>query len=179
MQGRRRLAAEQAAAQARASLEEATSLAPELREVVTQLAEQNAQLAEQRIGEEGLVEKIDEVGQKLARAREHVAEVEADFADIARKVQAVGLADSVGLALRRQRSKAPELGKYRRFIRMRQELIRAVQLHQLELREQRFSYTAELVWKLLRNGGVRWAEVPVSYRFRSYGEGKKIGRAHV
>ena len=137
VQDRRHLAAEQAATQARESLEEATSLAPELREVVTELAEQNSELALQRVGEEGLVGKIHEIGQKLARVQQQVAEVEADFADIARKVEAVGLIDSVGLALRRQRSKAPEIGKYRRFIRMRQELINSVQLRQIELREQR------------------------------------------
>jgi glycosyltransferase involved in cell wall biosynthesis len=44
----------------------------------------------------------------------------------------------------------------------------------LRLRERRFSYTAELMWKLLHTGRVRWAEVPVEYRFRSYAEGKKI-----
>lgn len=42
------------------------------------------------------------------------------------------------------------------------------------LRERRFSYTAELIWKLLANRGLRWAERPVSYRFRSYAQGKKI-----
>jgi len=45
---------------------------------------------------------------------------------------------------------------------------------QIELEERRFSYTAELMWRVLRRGDVRWCEVPVSYRFRGYGEGKKI-----
>jgi len=44
----------------------------------------------------------------------------------------------------------------------------------LELHEKRFSYTPELIWKLLRKPGVRWLEVPVGYRFRGYAEGKKI-----
>jgi potassium efflux system protein len=43
----------------------------------------------------------------------------------------------VGLLLRRQRSDAPDVGKYQRFIRMRQDLIRGVQLQQLELQEER------------------------------------------
>jgi hypothetical protein len=44
----------------------------------------------------------------------------------------------------------------------------------LELREKRFSYTAELIWKVLRKREIRLREVPGSYRFRPYAEGKKI-----
>jgi glycosyltransferase involved in cell wall biosynthesis len=44
----------------------------------------------------------------------------------------------------------------------------------MRLSEPRFSYTAELLWKLRRHGRVRWREVPIGYRFRSYAEGKKI-----
>ncbi|HKQ60518.1 MAG TPA: glycosyltransferase family 2 protein [Candidatus Polarisedimenticolaceae bacterium] len=50
---------------------------------------------------------------------------------------------------------------------------RAELVADLKLRERRFSYTAELMWRL-RHGAVRLAEVPVGYRFRSYAEGKKI-----
>jgi len=53
--------------------------------------------------------------------------------------------------------------------RVRDDLMRLI----VRLREKRFSYTAELMWKL-RQRGVRLTEVPVSYRFRSYAEGKKI-----
>lgn len=41
------------------------------------------------------------------------------------------------------------------------------------LRESRFAYTPELAWTLLRHGA-RVVEVPVDYRFRGYGSGKKI-----
>jgi glycosyltransferase involved in cell wall biosynthesis len=44
----------------------------------------------------------------------------------------------------------------------------------LRLVERRFAYTPELAWKVLRRGGVRVTEVPVSYRFRGYSAGKKI-----
>jgi len=44
----------------------------------------------------------------------------------------------------------------------------------IRLRERRFAYTAELTWKLLRRRGIRRKEVPASYRFRSYADGKKI-----
>lgn len=50
---------------------------------------------------------------------------------------------------------------------------RSDMVRDVRLREKRFSYTAELIWKVLR-GGPRLAEVPIDYRFRSYAEGKKI-----
>ncbi|NQU39028.1 MAG: glycosyltransferase family 2 protein [Lentisphaerae bacterium] len=44
----------------------------------------------------------------------------------------------------------------------------------LTLYERRFAYTPELIWKVLRSTRPRWREVPVSYRFRSYAQGKTI-----
>ena len=51
---------------------------------------------------------------------------------------------------------------------------RAELVTDLRLRERRFSYTAELIWRVQRRGGIRWCEVPIDYRFRGYGDGKKI-----
>lgn len=51
---------------------------------------------------------------------------------------------------------------------------RAELLRDVRLNEPRFSYTPELIWRLLHRGDVRWAEVPVDYRTRGYAEGKKI-----
>lgn len=51
---------------------------------------------------------------------------------------------------------------------------RASCIERIVLNERRFSYTAELIWRVLQRGDVRWCEVPVSYRFRSYADGKKI-----
>lgn len=42
------------------------------------------------------------------------------------------------------------------------------------LRERRFAYTPELLWKVVRGAHPRWRDVPVSYRFRSYAAGKTI-----
>ena len=100
------------------------SLPPAVRDAVRELAEQNARLAEQRTGSEGLVGKIDAVSRKLSRAESSVAGIEAALARLRAKVEAAGLRGSVGLLLRRQRSDAPDVGKYQRFIRMRQDLIR-------------------------------------------------------
>ncbi len=128
---------QEAEEQARQRLAEAEALPPAAQGVVRTLAEQNATLAGQRTGSEGLVEKIDKVSRKLARAESSVAAVEADLTRLVSKVEAAGLTESVGMLLRRQRSDAPDVGKYRRFVRMRQDEISDVQLHQMELREQR------------------------------------------
>lgn len=46
--------------------------------------------------------------------------------------------------------------------------------HRLDLHEQRFGVEPEIIAKLARMGGVRIAEVPVSYRGRTFADGKKI-----
>lgn len=134
---RQRGEAERAAASARELLLEAQALAPAVQELVRELADQNDRLAQERTGEDGLLAKIDDVSRKLARAEERVAEIDADFARLTTKIEAAGLSDSVGLVLRKQRSEAPDVGMYRRFVRMRQQEISAVQLQQIELRDQR------------------------------------------
>jgi len=138
---RQRGEAERAAASARELLLEAQSLAPAVQAVVRELAEQNEQLAQERASDDGLLAKIDEVSRKLARAEERVAEIDADFARLTTKIEAAGLSDSVGLLLRKQRSEAPDVGMYRRYIRLRQQEISAVQLQQMELRDQRRALT--------------------------------------
>ncbi len=137
LSARQQLEAERAAERARGVLEEAAALAPAAQGIVRQLAEQNARLAEERTGASGLVGQIDDVSRKLANAEEAVARVEADRARIVRKIEAAGLTGSVGFLLRKQRADAPDVRKYRRFIRMRRDLIQAAQVRQIDLREQR------------------------------------------
>jgi potassium efflux system protein len=126
-----------AAESARESLAQAAALPSAVQAFARELAEQNAELAGQRAGEEGLPGKIDDLRRKLGRADERVVQVEQDFGRLVRKIEAAGLSDSMGLLLRKQRSEMPDIGKYRRFIRMRQELISSVQVEQIEWRERR------------------------------------------
>lgn len=112
-----------------------------VRQMVEDLASQNAQLAARWTGEDGVGRKIDDVTEKLARAEEQIADVDAALSNLQEQIAAVGLADSVGLLLRRQRTDAPDVGMYRRFIRMRQPVIGKVQLEQIQLRERRQSLT--------------------------------------
>lgn len=52
---------------------------------------------------------------------------------------------------------------------------RAEILKSIELREDRFGFEPEVTVKLARRPGVRIYEVPISYKGRTYAEGKKIG----
>jgi potassium efflux system protein len=132
-----RLDVEQENEATRKLLEELTALPDGFKRTLQELYEQNEALASLWTSEGGLHEQIDDVSEKLRRAEAKVAELEAELTRLAARVQAVGLADSVGVLLRRHRAEAPDIGMYRRFIRMRQEQIGDVQLQQIRLREQR------------------------------------------
>ena len=118
-------------------LEELTALPDGFKRTLQELYQRNEALASVWTSEGGLHEQIEDVSEKLRRAEAKVAELEAELTRLAARVQAVGLADSVGVLLRRHRAEAPDIGMYRRFIRMRQEQIGDVQLQQIRLREQR------------------------------------------
>jgi potassium efflux system protein len=118
-------------------LEELTALPEGFRKTLQELYQRNEALASLWTSEGGLHQQIDDVSAKLRRAEAKVAELEAELTRLAARVQAVGLADSLGVLLRRHRAEAPDIGMYRRFIRMRQQQIGDVQLQQIRLREQR------------------------------------------
>ena len=118
-------------------LEELTAVPEGYRQTLEELNQRNEALASVWTSEGGLSDQIKDVSEKLSRAERKVAEIQSELTRLAARVEAVGLADSVGVLLRRQRAEAPDIGMYRRFIRMRQEQIGSVQLQQIKLREQR------------------------------------------
>ncbi|KPK15865.1 MAG: hypothetical protein AMJ62_08110 [Myxococcales bacterium SG8_38] len=118
-------------------MEELTALPDEFRQTLQELYQRNDALASLWAGDEGLHAQIRDVSEKLSRAEAKVASIEAELTRLAARVEAVGLADSVGALLRQHRAEAPDIGMYRRFVRMRKEQIGDVQLQQIRLREQR------------------------------------------
>ena len=132
----RRLEVEDEARLAQALLAD-VNVSGHTRGLIETLVKENHRLADQWTGEEGVVTKVDAVNRKLSRAEQQVAKVDADLANLIEKIEAVGLADSLGVMLRQQRADAPDIGKYRRFIRLREKLIGSVQLEQISLREKR------------------------------------------
>ncbi len=123
--------------EAKKLLKELTALPEGVKQTLEELYRRNQALASVWTGESGLYQQIDDVSQKLARAEARVAEIESELLRLAARVEAVGLADSVGALLRQHRAEAPDIGMYQRFIRMRQEQIGDVQLQQIKLRERR------------------------------------------
>ena len=136
-QRRERLEIEQDNEAAKRLMQELTALPEGVKETLQRLYQRNEALASLWTGDQGLHEQIRDVSEKLSRAEERVAEIETELSRLAARVEAVGLADSVGALLRQHRADAPDIGMYRRFIRMRQEQIGDVQLQQIRLREQR------------------------------------------
>ena len=118
-------------------LKELTAVPPSYKRALEDLFRRNEALASVWTSEGGLSDQIEDVSEKLSRAEAKVAAVQSELTRLAARVEAVGLADSVGALLRRHRAEAPDIGMYRRFIRMRQEQIGEVQLQQIKLREQR------------------------------------------
>lgn len=126
---------------ARSELAAMTDWPKPVHTAVVELAAQNTKLADAWTGEEGLVEKIETVSERLSRARAQVASVEAEFERIATQVEVAGLGDTVGALLRKERAEAPDVGMYQRFVRLRKEQLAAAQLQQVLLNEQRDKLT--------------------------------------
>jgi potassium efflux system protein len=136
---RRQGEAEVAAEEAQLSFDFADGMPETVLEVVRGLAEENRELALRRTGAEGLLQKLDETSGKLARAEAQVAEVSAAYERVRRNVEAAGKSGSVGVLLRKARSDVPDVGMYRRFIRMRRDQISQVQVEQIGLVERRWA----------------------------------------
>ncbi|MGB3050863.1 MAG: mechanosensitive ion channel domain-containing protein [Polyangiales bacterium] len=122
-------------------LKELTALPEGFKQTLEELYLRNEALASIWTGDGGLYQQIQDVSEKLARAETKVAKIESELVRLAARVEAVGLADSVGALLRQHRAEAPDIGMYQRFIRMRQEQIGDVQVQQIKLREQRQALT--------------------------------------
>ena len=118
-------------------LDELTAVPEGYKQRLEELHLRNEALASVWTSDGGLSDQIEDVSEKLVRAETEVAEIQSELTRLAARVEAVGLADSVGVLLRKHRAEAPDIGMYQRFIRMRQEQIGSVQLQQIKLREQR------------------------------------------
>ncbi len=130
-------AVEQATEQARQLLDSVGHAPEGFRALINELVEENETLAKRWTGATGVGERIDDLSEKLMRAEAQIEDVDGALRNLREQIAAVGLVDSVGLMLRRQRREAPDIGMYRRFIRMREPEIGEVQLAQIQLRGRR------------------------------------------
>ena len=107
--------------------------------VVQRLAQDNADLASQR---KTLAERIVATTQQRDQVSQELETLKEQFKRVQAKVQAAGKANvthAIGLALRQQRDKLPNLRDYPRDIELQQQLIDEVQIELDKLQEDRFA----------------------------------------
>ncbi|NBB95883.1 MAG: mechanosensitive ion channel [Planctomycetes bacterium] len=76
--------------------------------LLDRLTAENVDYVRRLRGAEGLVRRINGARQRLARTRERLARLEASFTEISRRVEIVGLSETVGALLRDQRTRLPD-----------------------------------------------------------------------
>jgi potassium efflux system protein len=101
---------------------------------VSRLARENAALAESR---KQLAEKIVETGAQLERTKAELAKLNVQFGATKSKVKAVGMTNTIGLLLRKQRELLPNVSAARLSIDVLQSAIGESQLSSLKLNERR------------------------------------------
>jgi len=99
------------------------------------LAEENAGLAAERTGSDGLSAKIDETARHLSSVADQLQRLEERSKGVRQKVTAAGLTDAIGLLLRKERADLPHADRARADIRARREQIAAAQFQALNLED--------------------------------------------
>ena len=106
-------------------------------EAAEQLAKEDVDLVMKRTAPDGLVGRTEKAAATLQDMKERQAELKANLERLSKKVDAVGLNNSIGLLLRRYRKGLPDVSEHRANLRARQEEITAVQMEQIDLQEKR------------------------------------------
>lgn len=128
---RRLREAEKTAADARADQASLAHAHP----VLGELAEENARLAAERTGDDGLTAKIDATTRQLSSVGDRLQRLQERSAGVRQKVAAAGLTDAIGLLLRKERAELPPADRTRADIRLRRDQISFAQLQALELED--------------------------------------------
>jgi len=116
--------------QAQAAQEAARHAHPAIRH----LAEENAALTLQR---EDLAERIEIGTRELEAIRDQLKMLAALYSRVNDRVERVGLTESIGLVLRKQRESIPDVGEHQRFIDERKTEISRLSLQVFDLEDQR------------------------------------------
>ncbi len=109
---------------------EASLAAPEVAEHL----ERNADLAKRR---KDLAAKIAETGRQLEQSHKTLAAMQDQFARVQEKEEAIGLTNTIGLLLRKQRDMLPDVRPWRESVAKRQSEIRDIRLELLQLDDRR------------------------------------------
>ncbi|MFN2377673.1 MAG: hypothetical protein ABR538_14135, partial [Candidatus Binatia bacterium] len=123
--------AEETAARARADQASLARVHP----ILGQLAEENARLAAERTGREGLSARIDATARSISTVEEQLQRLEERSKGVRQKVAAGGLSDAIGLLLRKEKADLPRAERARADIRARRGEIAAAQFEALNLED--------------------------------------------
>ncbi|MBI3864551.1 MAG: mechanosensitive ion channel [Planctomycetia bacterium] len=116
--------------QARAAVQAAKLAHPAIR----RLAEENADLTARR---QELVGRIEVAGKELETLDNQLDTLDTLFARITRRVKRIGLTESIGLLLRKQRDAMPDVKDHQRLIDRRKTEISKLSLQIIDLEDQR------------------------------------------
>lgn len=128
----RRGEAEQVAEEARKKRREAANSHP----AIQRLTEENAALAERRTGARGLSSRIEQVSHELDETNSILASLREQAQSLRSKVEAVGLSDTIGILLRKQREELKSVLQAARRPEGRRTEIAETHLQLLELEDQ-------------------------------------------
>ena len=126
-----------ASVRAREALLETNNAPDEIRALAEQLATETTELADERTGTEGILQKIEFAEKELTAIDAQLLELSSDFNAVQLRVEKAGTSTATGLLLRSQQSNLPDVRKRTRNIRQRRETIAQVQTNQIEADEQR------------------------------------------
>ncbi len=130
---RRRVKAEHDEQKSKEALRAAINSAPFLHDLI----EENAALAKKRTGVNGLIVKIENTSREIETFGQKLQQIKDDFDITAKKVEAAGLTNAIGLVLRKKREELPDIsGLIKRIKRRKTEIVNA-QLELIDLEELR------------------------------------------
>jgi len=122
---------------AEAATQDARRLARVALPMLAELATENAELAGERTGANGVLAKLAEVNADVTAMVESEREISMRSTALRQKVEIVGLVDAVGPILRKEASSLPKLAPHQSRLKARADLIPLVQLKVMNIQEER------------------------------------------
>ena len=131
--------ARQAEATAREALLEATNAPIQIRDLVKQLAADNAQLTSERTGPDGFLQKLNGADAEIKDVTAKLVQLDSDFNAMKKRVDAGGSSTVIGLLLQSHRRELPDIQEIQKKIAQRKDEIARIQIEQIDIETTRRS----------------------------------------
>ena len=128
--------AEREARKARTEIAKATD-SPFVAQIISDLAQANASLAERRTGPEGLLNQIATTSERVQSTQQLLEQLKKDFVNIQSRVDTVGLNNVIGLMLQKKKAALPNVRAHQRNIRLTQQRIGQIQIEGMQIHDER------------------------------------------